>query len=63
MSRSLSIDRHAQLRSALLQAERLATYTLTSIHGRTAEEVAAEVASRAIAALKAKVQPEGSRPL
>lgn len=61
--RPLSIEDHSRLHSALLQAERLATYTLTSIRGRTAEEVAAEVASRAIAALKAKVQPEGSRPL
>jgi hypothetical protein len=60
---ALSVDRHARLHGAILQAERLAAFTLTTIRGRTASEVAAEVASRAVAALKAKVQPEGqARP-
>jgi hypothetical protein len=60
MSRPLTIETHDRLRLALIQAERAAAYTLTTIRGRTAEEVAVEVASRAVAALKAKVQPEGS---
>lgn len=51
---SLTVDRHDRLRSALVQSERLAALALTSIHGMTAEQVAAAVASRAIAALRAK---------
>ena len=51
---ALSVDRHARIHSALIQAERLATYTLTAIRGRTASEVAAEVAARAITALRSK---------
>jgi hypothetical protein len=56
--RPLSIEDHSRLHSALIQAERMAALTLTTIRGRTASEVAAEVASRAIAAL-CKRQPEG----
>ena len=52
---TLSVDRHARLHGAILQAERLAAYTLTTIRGRTASEVAAEVASRAITALRSKI--------
>lgn len=60
---ALSVDRHARLHGAILQAERLAAFTLTTIRGRTAEAVAAEVAARAIAALRSKAQPEGqARP-
>ena len=51
---ALSVDRHARLHGAILQAERLAASTLTTIRGRTASEVAAEVAARAITALRAK---------
>ena len=51
---ALSVDRHARLHGAILQAERLATYTLTAIRGRTASEVAAEVAARAIQSLRSK---------
>ena len=51
---ALSVDRHALLHGAILQAERLAAFTLTTIRGRTASEVAAEVASRAITALRSK---------
>ena len=51
---ALSVDRHARLHGAILQAERLATYTLTTIRGRTASEVAAEVAARAIQSLRSK---------
>ncbi len=53
-SNTFSVDRHARLHGAILQAERLATYTLTAIRGRTASEVAAEIASRAITALRSK---------
>ena len=53
-SLALSVDRHARLHGAILQAERLATYTLTAIRGRTASEVAAEVAARAIQSLRSK---------
>ncbi len=59
MRSPLTVEKHSRLRLALIQAERLAAFTLTTIRGRTASEVAAEVASRAVAALKAKVQPEG----
>jgi hypothetical protein len=48
------------LRLALIQAERLAAFTLTTIRGRTAEAVAVEVASRVIHNLRSKTQPEGS---
>lgn len=59
--RHLSIDQHSRIHSALIQAERAASYTLTLIRGRTASEVAAEVASRAIAALRSKRQPEAAQ--
>ena len=58
---ALSVDRHARLHGAILQAERLATYTLTAIRGRTASEVAAEVAARAIQSLRSKTSTP-SRP-
>lgn len=50
----LSIEDHSRLHSALIQAERAACYTLTTIRGRTASEVAAEVAARAIQSLRSK---------
>ena len=53
-SLALSVDRHARLHGAILQAERLAAFTLTTIRGRTASEVAAEVAARAIQSLRSK---------
>lgn len=59
--RPLSIEDHSRLHSALIQAERAACYTLAAIRGRTAEEVAAEVASRAIAVLRSKASTP-SRP-
>jgi hypothetical protein len=60
MSR-LTIDRHAQLHGAILRAERLAAFTLASIRGQTAEEVAAEVLARLFAGPKGK-QGETSNP-
>ena len=59
---ALSVDRHARLHGAILQAERLAAFTLTTIRGRTAEAVAVEVAARAITALRAKTSTKGTRP-
>ncbi len=60
---ALSVDRHARLHGAILQAERLAAFTLTTIRGRTAEAVALEVASKVINSLTSKAQPEGqARP-
>ena len=53
-SNTLSVDRHARLHGAILQAERLAAFTLTTIRGRTAEEVAVEVAARVIHSLRSK---------
>ena len=61
MSAPLTVERHARLHSAMIQAERMASYTLTAIRGRTASEVAAEVAARAIAALRSKRQPEAAQ--
>ena len=58
-SNTLSVDRHARLHGAILQAERLAAFTLTTIRGRTAEEVAVEVASRVIQKLCAQL-PTGA---
>ena len=58
---ALSVDRHARIHSALIQAERLAAYTLTTIRGRTAEEVAVEVAARVIHSLRSKAS-NPSRP-
>ena len=51
---ALSVDRHARLQGAILQAERLAAFTLTTIRGRTAEAVAVEVAARVIHSLRSK---------
>jgi hypothetical protein len=57
---ALSVDRHARLHGAILQAERLAALTLTTIRGRTAEAVAVEVAAKVIHTLRAKRQPEAA---
>ena len=54
MSRPLSIEDHSRLHSALIQAERAACYALTTIRGRTAEEVAVEVAAKVIHSLRSK---------
>ena len=54
MRSPLTIETHDRLRHALIQAERLAASTLTTIRGRTASEVAAEVAARAIQSLRSK---------
>ena len=62
MRSPLTIETHDRLRHALIQAERLAASTLTTIRGRTASEVAAEVAARAITALRAKTSTKGTRP-
>ena len=61
MRSPLTIETHDRLHGAILQAERLATYTLTTIRGRTASEVAAEVAARAIQSLRSKTSTP-SRP-
>ncbi len=52
--RPLTVERHERIHGALIQAERLAAYALATIRGRTAEEVAAEVAARALASLRQK---------
>ena len=57
---ALSVDRHARLHGAILQAERLATYTLTAIRGRTAEAVAVEVAAKVIHSLRSKTSTSES---
>jgi hypothetical protein len=59
--RPLTVEKHGRLRLALIQAERMAALTLTTIRGRTASEVAAEVAACAIAALRSKAS-NPSRP-
>ena len=61
MRSPLSVEKHDRLRLALIQAERLAALTLTTIRGRTASEVAAEVASRALQSLRSKTS-NPSRP-
>jgi hypothetical protein len=61
MRSPLSIEDQSRLHSALIQAERLAAFTLTAIRGRTAEEVAVEVASRVIHSLRSKTS-NPSRP-
>jgi hypothetical protein len=61
MRSPLTVEKHDRLRLALIQAERLAAYTLATIRGRTASEVAAEVASRAVTALRSKTS-NPSRP-
>jgi hypothetical protein len=61
MTRPLTVEKHDRIHSAILQAERLAAYTLTTIRGRTAEAVALEVASRVINSLTSKTS-DPSRP-
>lgn len=56
--RPLTIADQARLHGTLARAERMAAYALATIRGRTAEEVAAEVAARVFAALRSKAQPE-----
>ena len=58
---ALSVDRHARLHGAILQAERLAASTLTTIRGRTAEEVAVEVAARVIHKLRDQLPTEAAQ--
>src|SRR5690606_38357027 len=53
MSAPLTVDRHARIRSGLAMAERAACFAMASIRGRTAE-----VAARALDALRQKRQPE-----
>jgi hypothetical protein len=61
MRSPLTVEKHDRMHSALVHAERLAAYTLTTIRGRTASEVAAEVAARAIRSLREKAS-NPSRP-
>jgi hypothetical protein len=61
MRSPLTVEKHDRLHGAILQAERLAALTLTTIRGRTASEVAAEVASRALQSLRSKAS-NPSRP-
>jgi hypothetical protein len=56
----LTVERPARFHSALTQYKRLAADALTALWGRTAFEVVAEVASRAIRALRSKAQPEAA---
>ena len=58
---ALSVDRHARIHSALVQAERAACYALAAIRGRTAEEVAVEVAAKVIHNLRAKFPTEAAQ--
>jgi hypothetical protein len=62
VSRRVSIDRHAALHREILHAERMATYALATMKGKTAEQVAAEVASRAVDALKRKEAAQPCTP-
>ena len=62
MRSPLTIETHDRLRHALIQAERLAASTLTTIRGRTAEAVAVEVAARVIHSLRSKTSTKGTRP-
>lgn len=55
--RPISIEDHSRIHSALIQAERLAAFTLTTIRGRTAGAVAVEVAAKVVHSLRAKRQP------
>jgi hypothetical protein len=48
MRSPLTVEKHSRLRLAMIQAERAAAYACTAIRGRTAEEVALEVASKVI---------------
>jgi hypothetical protein len=50
----VSVADHDRLRLTLIQAERAAAYACAAIRGRTAEEVALEVASRVINNLTSK---------
>ena len=61
MRSPLTIETHDRLHGAILQAERLATYTLTTIRGRTAEEVAVEVAAKVIHKLRAQPPTEAAQ--
>ena len=60
MRSPLTIETHARLRHALIQAERLAASTLTTIRGRTAEAVAVEVAAKVIHSLRSKTSTSES---
>jgi hypothetical protein len=61
MRSPLTVEKHSRLRLTLIQAERAAAYTLTTIRGRTASEVAAEVAAKVIHGLRSKTS-NPSRP-
>ena len=54
MRSPLTVEKHSRLRLALIQAERAAAYACAAIRGRTAEEVALEVASKVINSLTSK---------
>jgi hypothetical protein len=54
MRSPLTVEKHSRLRLALIQAERAAAYACAAIRGRTASEVAAEVAAKAIQSLRSK---------
>lgn len=62
MNPRFTIDQHDRAHRALVHAERLAALTLTAIRGRTASEVAAEVAARAVQALREKSNRGEARP-
>ncbi len=61
MRSPLTVEKHDRIHSALVHAERLAAFTLTTIRGRTAEEVALEVASKVIHSLTSRTS-NPSRP-
>ena len=61
MRSPLTIETRDRLRHALIQAERLAAFTLTTIRGRTAEEVAVEVAARVIHKLRDQLPTEAAQ--
>jgi hypothetical protein len=54
---ALSVDRHSHLATGI----NAAVLMVSLCAGKTAEQVAAEIATRTLAALRAKCQPEAAR--
>jgi hypothetical protein len=60
MSRPLTVERHEQMRAALIRAERAAAFVCATARGQSAAEIAAAVASRVFAALRAQARTEAA---
>lgn len=58
MRPTLSVERHRHLANGI----NAAVLVVSLCAGKTAEQIAAEIASRTLAALRAKCQPEGRLP-